>query len=290
MLVHPNFDPVAIALGPVKIHWYGLSYLLGFTLAWALGQYRARKPDWPWNGEQISDLLFYVVLGIIIGGRLGSVLFYNFEAFLADPSMLYKVWQGGMSFHGGLIGVIVCLTVFARKQGKAFWEVGDMVVVLAPAGIFCGRIGNFINGELWGGPTDLPWGMVFHSPGAGDIARHPSQLYEAGLEGLALLAILWVFTLRPRPRMAASALFLMLYAVFRSLVEFVREPDAHIGYLAWGWVTMGQVLSLPMFVAGVVLMVLAYRNPVYDRGPLAASRPGKTGQSGKSRKSGKASG
>ena len=196
------------------------------------------------------------------------MFFYNFEAFLADPTMIYKVWQGGMSFHGGLIGVIVCLMFFARKTQKAFWEVGDMVVVLAPAGLFCGRIGNFINGELWGGPTDLPWGMVFHSPAAGDIPRHPSQLYEAGLEGLLLLAILWFFTARPKPRMAASGLFLLLYALFRSLVEFVREPDAHIGYLAWGWLTMGQVLSAPMAVAGIVLLVIAYTRKIYDR-PLA---------------------
>ena len=271
MLVHPNFDPVAISLGPIKVHWYGLSYLIGFTLAWALGRYRASKPDWPWTKEQISDLLFYVVLGIIIGGRLGSVLFYNFDAFLENPSMIYKVWQGGMSFHGGLIGVMVCLIFYARKVQKSFWEVGDMVVVLAPAGIFCGRIGNFINGELWGGPTDLPWGMVFHHPAAGDFPRHPSQLYEAGLEGLLLLTILWVFTLRPRPRMAASGLFLVLYAVFRSLIEFVREPDAHIGYLAWGWVTMGQVLSLPMLIAGAVLLAIAYTRRIYDR-PLDAAR------------------
>lgn len=265
MLVHPNFDPVALSLGPVSIHWYGLSYLVGFALAWWLATIRARQPHSPWTRDEVSDLLFYTVLGIILGGRVGSVLFYNFGDFLNDPLMIVRVWQGGMSFHGGLIGVIVCLGFFARKHGKRFWTVGDMVVTVAPAGLMTGRIGNFINGELWGGPTDLPWGMVFHHPAAGDIPRHPSQLYESFLEGALLLAILWFFTQKPRPRKAASGLFLLLYGVFRSSVEFVREPDAHIGYLAWGWVTMGQVLSLPMIVAGIVLLVLAYRQPVYDR-------------------------
>ena len=265
MLVHPNFDPVAIAIGPVSIHWYGLSYLVGFALAWWLANIRAKQPNSPWTREEISDLLFYAVLGIIIGGRIGSVVFYNFADLMADPMMLVRVWEGGMSFHGGLIGVIVCLMFFARKHNKHFWTVGDMVVTVAPAGLMTGRIGNFINGELWGGPTDLPWGMVFHHPAAGDIARHPSQLYESFLEGALLLTIMWFFTKNTKPRKAASGLFLLLYGVFRSLVEFVREPDAHIGYLAFGWVTMGQVLSLPMIVAGIVLLVLAYRQPVYDR-------------------------
>ena len=262
MFVHPNFDPIAIKLGPVAIHWYGLMYLLGFAGAWWLGTVRARQAHWQWPRERVGDLLFYVALGVILGGRLGYTLFYNFSGFLADPLVLLRIWEGGMSFHGGLIGVIVAYLLYARHQKLDPFVVGDFAAPLIPVGLLTGRIGNFINGELWGKPTDLPWGMVFaHAPTP--APRHPSMLYEAFLEGVVLLAVLWWFGLKPRPRMAVAGLFLLLYGVFRFGVEFVRLPDAHIGYLAGGWLTMGQVLSAPMILAGAVMLALAYsRNKV----------------------------
>jgi phosphatidylglycerol:prolipoprotein diacylglycerol transferase len=257
MIVHPNFDPVAVQVGPVAIHWYGLMYLLGFAGCWWLGTVRARQPHWNWPRERVGDLLFYVALGVILGGRLGYTLFYNFSGFLHDPLVLLRIWEGGMSFHGGLLGVIVAYLLFARAHKLDPWDVGDFGAPLIPFGLLTGRIGNFINGELWGKPTDLPWGMVFAH--AGPEPRHPSMLYEAFLEGAVLLAVLWWFGKKPRPRMAVSGLFILLYGVFRFAVEFVRLPDAHIGYLAWGWVTMGIVLSTPMIVAGALLLALAYR-------------------------------
>ncbi|MFO1350762.1 MAG: prolipoprotein diacylglyceryl transferase [Gammaproteobacteria bacterium] len=259
MLTHPNFDPVAISLGPIKVRWYGLMYLLGFAAGWALGRYRANRLGSTWRGQQVDDLLFYLAFGVILGGRIGYVLFYNFNAFLHEPLMLFKIWEGGMSFHGGLLGVLTAMALYARQQGRTFFEVTDFIAPLVPPGLFFGRIGNFINGELWGRTTDLPWGMVFQTPGAGDLPRHPSQLYEAGLEGVALFLILWLYSAKPRPTMAVSGLFLICYGLFRFAIEFVREPDAQIGYLAFGWLTMGQVLSLPMFIFGVVFMLLAYR-------------------------------
>jgi phosphatidylglycerol---prolipoprotein diacylglyceryl transferase len=259
MISYPDIDPVAFSFGPIKVHWYGLMYLLGFGGAWWLGRRRARRPLSDWRPEQVDDLIFYGALGVILGGRLGYALFYDFDNTLADPLNILKIWQGGMSFHGGLLGVIVAMGIYAHKLGKGFFQVTDFMVPLVPIGLGAGRIGNFINGELWGKVTELPWGMVFPDPRAGDLPRHPSQLYEAALEGVALFVILWLFSRRPRPTMAVSGLFLVCYALFRFAVEFVRVPDAHLGYLAWGWVTMGQVLSLPMFLAGIVLLGLAYR-------------------------------
>jgi phosphatidylglycerol---prolipoprotein diacylglyceryl transferase len=257
MIVHPNFDPIAVKLGPVAIHWYGLMYLLGFAGCWYLGTLRARQPHWKWPVERVGDLLFYVALGVILGGRLGYTFFYNFTGFVRDPIVLLRIWEGGMSFHGGLIGVIVAYLLFARAHKLDPWDVGDFGAPLIPFGLLTGRIGNFINGELWGKPTDLPWGMVFaHAPTA--EPRHPSMLYEAFLEGFVLLAVLWWFGRKQRPRMAVSGLFILLYGVFRFAVEFVRLPDAHIGYLAWGWMTMGIVLSTPMIVVGALVLVLAY--------------------------------
>src|SRR5689334_2791357 len=259
MLVHPDFDPVAVHLGPVAIHWYGLMYLLGFAGSWWLGTRRAQLPHYQWPKERGSDLLFYGALGVILGGRIGYTLFYNFSGFLKDPLVLLRIWEGGMSFHGGLLGVVVAYLLFARHQKLDPFTVGDFAAPLIPFGLLTGRIGNFINGELWGKPTDLPWGMVFaHAPTA--EPRHPSMLYEAGLEGVVLLAVLWWFGRKPRPRMAVAGLFLVLYGAFRFAVEFVRLPDAHIGYLAFGWVTMGQVLSTPMLLAGALMMALAYRS------------------------------
>ncbi|GGC82104.1 prolipoprotein diacylglyceryl transferase [Marinobacter halophilus] len=258
MLQHPQFDPVAIAIGPLEIHWYGLTYLFGFAAGWWLGRLRSRKPWSPLNEEQVGDLLFYLALGVILGGRFGYVLFYNFDSFLADPLWLLRVWEGGMSFHGGLLGVMLGLWWFGRKTGAGFWKIADFVAPLVPVGLGAGRIGNFINGELWGKPTDVSWGMVF--PQAPDsLARHPSQLYQFALEGVVLFAILWWFSSKPRPRMAVSGLFLACYGAFRFLTEFVRQPDPQLGYLAFDWLTMGQVLSLPMAIAGAVLIAIAYR-------------------------------
>jgi phosphatidylglycerol---prolipoprotein diacylglyceryl transferase len=256
MLTHPNFDPVAIQLGPVAIHWYGLMYLIGFAGVWWLGTVHARRPHVNWPRERVTDLLFYAALGVILGGRFGYTLFYNFSGFLKDPLVLLRIWEGGMSFHGGLLGVIVAYLIFARAHKLNPFDIGDFAAPLIPFGLLTGRIGNFINGELWGKPTDLPWGMIF--PHAGPEPRHPSMLYEAFLEGVVMLAVLWWFASKPRPRMAVGGLFLVLYGAFRFLVEFVRVPDAHIGYLAGGWLTMGQVLSLPVFFGGALMLALAY--------------------------------
>jgi len=252
MLVHPNFDPVAVRLGPLAVHWYGLMYLLGFWGCWWLGTIRQRYPHVNWPRERMGDLLFYGVLGVILGGRIGYTFFYNFDGFVADPLVLFRIWEGGMSFHGGLIGVLVAMGLFAWRMHLPYWEVMDFVAVIVPFGLFTGRIGNFINGELWGAPTIVPWGMVF--PRAGPETRHPTMLYEALLEGLVMLAILWWYSKKPRPRMAISALFLLLYAAFRTFVETMRLPDAQIGYLfGTTWVTMGMMLCIPMWVAGGVL-------------------------------------
>lgn len=264
MVRYPDIDPVAIAIGPVKIHWYGLMYLIAFYGAWWLGIRRTRLAHVRFTPQQVGDLIFYGALGVILGGRIGYVLFYNLPRFVDDPLMILRIWEGGMSFHGGLLGVIVAMWWFARRTGFSFYEVADFTAVLVPFGLFCGRIGNFINGELWGAPTDLPWGMVF--PHVDSQPRHPSMLYEALLEGVVLFAVLWWFARRPRPAPAVSALFILLYGVFRILVEFVREPDAHIGYLAFGWVTMGQLLSLPMVLAGAFFLWWAYHRAPGARG------------------------
>lgn len=255
MLVYPHIDPVAIQLGPLKVHWYGLMYLVGFALAWGLGRLRAEAKGF--GKEEPGDMLFYMALGVILGGRIGYVLFYKFQTFLGDPLMLLRVWEGGMSFHGGLLGVILAMAWYARKMGRPFFEVADFVAPLVPPALLAGRIGNFINGELWGRPTDLPWGMVF--PHVDQLPRHPSMLYEGFLEGIVLFALLWWFSARPRPRMAISGLFLLLYGCFRFAVEQVREPDAHLGFIFGGWLSMGMLLSLPMILVGASFLIMAYR-------------------------------
>lgn len=263
MLTYPNIDPVALQLGPLAVHWYGIMYLLGFLAFWWLGKRRARLPQFQWPEQWVSDLLFYGVMGVILGGRIGYTLFYAFDAAghwvpAKDPMSVLRIWEGGMSFHGGLIGVLIAIGWFARQHNMRFFDVGDFAVPMIPLGLFTGRIGNFINGELWGAPTTLPWGMVF--PGGGPEPRHPSMLYEAFLEGLVLFAILWWFGRKPRPYMAVSAVFLFGYGVFRTLVEFVRLPDTQIGYrFGTEWITQGMLLSLPMWLAGLGMFLWSYR-------------------------------
>lgn len=251
MLIHPNFNPVAASLGPIKIHWYGIMYLLGFAFAWFLGMYRAKKLKLDWNSELISDLIFYAALGIIIGGRVGYMLFYDFQALASNPLKLFQIWKGGMSFHGGLAGGLLGLMLFAKHTKKHFLDITDFAAPLVPFGLAAGRFGNFINGELWGRPTDVPWAMVF--PEIDNIPRHPSQLYEFGLEGVLLFIILFIYTSKIRERGRATALFLICYGLFRFAIEFFREPDAQIGYLFTKWFTMGQLLTVPMMVLGILI-------------------------------------
>lgn len=263
MLNYPEIDPVAFALGPLKVHWYGLMYLLGFAAAWKLAMSRAARPQSPCRSEQVEDLIVYGAMGVILGGRFGYVLFYHFDRFLGDPLWLLRVWEGGMSFHGGLLGVIAAIYVYSRKINRPFLAVTDFVAPLVPIGLGLGRLGNFIGQELWGRPTDFALGMVFPRDPLG-LVRHPSQLYQAALEGLVLFAVLFWFTSKPRPRMAAGGLFLLLYGCFRFVVEFAREPDSHIGFDLLGWMTRGQLLSLPMMAAGLGFLVWAYRRNIME--------------------------
>jgi phosphatidylglycerol:prolipoprotein diacylglycerol transferase len=264
-MLYPQFDPVIVHIGPAALRWYGLMYLLGFAGAWWLGRRRALRPGSPLGPARLDDLIFYGALGVIVGGRIGYILFYDFAGWLADPLLLLRIWQGGMSFHGGLLGVLVAMLWFARRYRLDFLEVTDFVAPLVPVGLFFGRIGNFINGELWGAPTGLPWGMrvpcarhldlCVNKLGLDAATRltpplHPNQLYEAGLEGLLLFALLWWYSARPRALGKVSGLFLVGYGCVRFLIEFVRMPDSQLGYLAFGWLTMGQLLSLPMLLAG----------------------------------------
>lgn len=257
MLSYPAIDPVALQLGPVSIHWYGITYLVGFAAAWWLMRLRARRSDLQWAQSRVDDLVFYGALGVLLGGRIGHFLFYQPEQLLADPLVFFRVWEGGMAFHGGLLGVILAMVYVARSQGVRLFDVLDFLAPVVPIGLGAGRIGNFINGELWGRTTDVPWGMVF--PGAGPLPRHPSQLYEFALEGVVLFAVLWWFSAKPRPRMAVSGLFLLLYGIFRFAVEFVRMPDMHIGTVAFDWLSMGQLLSLPMIAGGLALLAWSCR-------------------------------
>jgi phosphatidylglycerol---prolipoprotein diacylglyceryl transferase len=258
VLTYPEINPVALALGPLKIRWYGLMYVVGFLGAWWLGRWRARQPGSSWTPELVDDLVFYTVFGVILGGRIGYLLFYGRAALIQDPSYWYKIWQGGMSFHGGLIGSLLALVILARRHRRNLIDIYDFAAPLPGIGLFAVRIGNFINGELWGRPTDLPWGFAVRTPDGGTAVLHPSQLYEATFEGLVLFLILWWYTARPRPRMAPSGLFLILYATARIAIEFVRVPDQQLGYLAYGWLTMGQLLSLPMLVVGLLMFAYAY--------------------------------
>ena len=257
MLVHPQFDPIAFQIGPVAVRWYGLMYLVAFALFVVLGKVRARRNLLTgWHPRDVDDMLFYGVFGVILGGRLGYVLFYKPLYYVAHPLEILQVWSGGMSFHGGFLGVLAALWLFARNRDKRFLDVTDFVAPLVPLGLAAGRLGNFINGELVGRVTDVPWAMVF--PQVDGLPRHPSQLYQFGLEGVLLFLLLWWYAGRTRPMGAVSAMFLIGYGAFRFIAEFAREPDNFLGFLAGG-LTMGQWLSLPMMAAGVAMLVWSFR-------------------------------
>lgn len=251
MLTFPLIDPVAFSLGPLKVHWYGLMYLFGFVAAWLLARWRVKHYQLDWTNEQVSDLIFYAALGVILGGRIGYMVFYGTEHLLANPLSLFKLWEGGMSFHGGLLGVAIAVALYARRIKKPFFEVTDFIAPLVPLGLAAGRAGNFINGELWGRVTDVPWAMIF--PNSGGLPRHPSQLYELLLEGVLLFIVVWYYARKKRPAGCVSAIFLITYALCRLFVEFFREPDVQLGFLAFDWLTMGQLLSIPMLLAGLWL-------------------------------------
>lgn len=256
-MFYHSLDPVAFRAGGVEMHWYGIMYLLGFIIGWLLGRYRAGKPGSGWTKPEVDDLLTFTMLGVIIGGRMGYVLFYDLAAYLKNPMEIIKIWHGGMSFHGGLLGALAAFLYFARSRKKSFWQVSDFVAPLVPQALFWGRLGNFINGELWGKTTELPWGVVFKN--AGNLPRHPSQLYEALLEGLALFVVLWLYSSKKREPGQVSGVFAIGYGLARITVELVRVPDAHIGYLAYGLITMGQLLCLPLIAAGVWLVFRGHK-------------------------------
>ena len=267
MLVHPNIDPVALSLGPVQVHWYGLTYLVAFGLFYALAAWRARQPwfaEAGWTRRDVEDLLFWGMVGVVLGGRIGYILFYKPGEYLANPLQVFAVWKGGMSFHGGMLGVIVAMGLYARSRGRSFLEVTDLIAPCVPTGLASGRIGNFINGELWGRHADpsLPWAMIF--PQAPDrLPRHPSQLYQFALEGLLLFVLLWWYASKPRQRGQVSGAFLLGYGVFRFIAEYFREPDAHLGLLALN-MSMGQWLCIPMIVGGAVLWRWAARRNITE--------------------------
>lgn len=262
MLIHPQFDPIAFSLGPISVHWYGLMYLAAFGLFVALGRrHAARRPDLGWDAQQIDDLLFYGVLGVIVGGRLGEVLFYAPGYYFSHPLEIPAVWKGGMSFHGGFLGVLVAMALYGRKSDRGFWAVTDFIAPLVPIGLACGRIGNFINGELWGRPADpsLPWAMLF--PFVDDLPRHPSQIYQALGEGLLLFILLWWFARRPRRTGAVSAAFLLGYGVLRFTAEFFRNPDPGI-FSGLGFdLSTAQWLCVPMVLIGAAMLVRPRRTP-----------------------------
>ena len=296
-LIHPQFDPVAFSIGGEggwPVHWYGLTYLAAFLMFLFVGKYRAKKmPLLGFKPIELDDILFYGVLGVILGGRLGYVLFYKPAEFLANPGDIFKVWQGGMSFHGGFLGVLVAMIWYARKTRRNFWEVTDFIAPLVPLGLAAGRLGNFINGELWGRVSDggYNWLMLFpqavnadyelmqQNPALQSLAvnvnnqlllpRHPSQLYQAFTEGVLLFILTWWFASKPKPRMAVTGIFVLGYGLARFTTEFFRQPDADQGFILLGWMTKGQMLSLPMVIVGLLLLVWAYRNQIYDWGKNA---------------------
>ena len=270
MFTYPNFDPVAFSIGPVAVRWYGIMYLAGFLFTWLGLRARAKLPWSKVGPAQVDDVVFYAALGAIVGGRIGYMLVYGLSELVADPLSLFTVWKGGMSFHGGLSGVLIAMAIYGRRAGVRFFDITDAIAPWAGGGIFFGRLGNFINGELWGKVTsaDAPWAVIVNGE-----PRHASQLYEAFLEGLVLCTVLWLYTRKPRPMMAASGLFLILYGVFRILIEFVRVPDNQLGYIALGWITTGMLLSAPMVIAGAILLVLGLRRGVDAGGAATRGEP-----------------
>ncbi len=267
MIQYPDIDPIAFGLGPLQVRWYGLMYLIGFALAWFGLRARARRVDSPIQPAEVDDLIFYVALGVILGGRVGYMFFYNTATLIQNPLSLFRVWEGGMSFHGGLIGVSVSMFLYAKQLQIPFFSVTDFIAPWVPPGLGLGRIGNFINGELWGGQTHPE---AIYAVWVNGVPRHASQLYEAFLEGLVLFLILWWYSRTARPVMAVTGLFLLCYGIFRSAVEFVRLPDVHLnmaadGYLAFGWLTMVQVLSAPMIVIGGVILIVAHKSKAQNQ-------------------------
>ena len=259
MIAYPEIEPVALSFGPLKIHWYGLMYLIGFVGSWYYGMSRAKRDDIAWTRKQVEDVIFYGALGVILGGRLGYTLFYNFASFIDNPISIFYIWQGGMSYHGGMLGVFIGLYLFGRKNGLSFFQVSDYIAPWVPIGLGAGRLGNFINMELPGRAmeTVMPWALDY-----GDhIARHPSSLYQFLTEGVLFFLILWWYSSKPRPHAAISAMYMFCYGCFRFFTEFFREPDSHMGFIAFDWMTMGQLLSLPMIIFGIVVFYFAHKHP-----------------------------
>ena len=254
MFIYPDIDPIIFSVGPLAVRWYGLMYVIGILGGWYLARRRAALPGSTWTPLHVDDVAFFVAMGLIIGGRVGWVLFYGLDEVIRQPIRALRIWEGGMSFHGGIIGGMISVAWFARTRGKRVADALDFVAPMPALGLFTGRIANFINGELWGKPTDVPWAVVVNG-----LPRHASQLYEAFLEGIVLFSIVWMFTRKPRPQLAPTSLWLLCYGVFRFAVEFVRLPDANRGYLLWGWVTEGQLLCLPMIFGGLYFLLRAYR-------------------------------
>ena len=287
-----DINPIAFSIGPVQVHWYGIMYLIGFAVAWWLGQRRRAAGRLPVTADQFSDLAFYLMLGVILGGRIGYMVFYDTSELIHHPLSLFRVWEGGMSFHGGLLGVLAAALIWTRKRKLNFFDVMDFIAPVVPIGLGLGRLGNFIGGELWGRHTDAPWGMIFpralesldktkdelyQMVLAGQLnneARHPSQLYEFCLEGVVLFAVLWIYSRKPRPRYAVSGLFALLYGLFRFGVEFVREPDVQLGFVAFDWLTMGQILSLPLIAVGLLLLWMSRGAPVLQPAPPPVATAG----------------
>lgn len=257
MLQYPQINPVAFYIYTWPVYWYGLMYLVGFLGGWAVLSLRLKLSPRGFSQDQLSDIVFYAAMGAIIGGRIGYVIFYDWAKFSADPVLIFQTWKGGMSFHGGLLGVLIGMLLCSYKMNKPFLAITDLIAPAVPIGLGAGRIGNFINGELWGKVTTMPWGMVF--PDGGVLPRHPSQLYECALEGVVLFTILWWYSRKPRPVGAVSGMFAIFYGLFRFAVEFVRVPDVQLGYIAFGWLTQGQLLSIPLILVGVLLLIRAYR-------------------------------
>lgn len=262
MLQYPDINPVALQFGFLKVHWYGLMYLVGIFGGWGLALFRAKRINNTWTTEQIGDVIFFAALGAVLGGRTGYMLFYDLSHFLAEPWSIFKVWEGGMSFHGGLLGVLLSLLLYSYKFERPFFELTDFIAPLVPIGLGAGRLGNFINCELWGRVTHVSWGMVYPNSLAGPWPRHPAPLYEFFLEGIILFTILWWFSVKPRPRMAVSGLFLLCYGSLRIIGECFRQPDAQLGFLAFNWLTMGQLLSFPMILIGMYLFYSAYNRKI----------------------------